>query len=45
MTTAIEVLRDDAARLTAIGVHDRSILVEAGGQNRRDGRADRCDAC
>lgn len=30
MTTAIEVLRDDAARLTAIGVHDRSILVEAG---------------
>lgn len=30
MTTAIKVLRDDAARLTAIGVHDRSILVEAG---------------
>ena len=30
MTTAIKALRDDAARLTAIGVHDRSILVEAG---------------
>ena len=30
MTTATNTLRDDAARRTAIGVHDRSILVEAG---------------
>lgn len=30
MTAAIKTLRDDAARRTAIGVHDRSILVEAG---------------
>ena len=30
MSTASKVLRDDAARRTAISVHDRSILVEAG---------------
>lgn len=30
MTAATNTLRDDAARRTAIGVHDRSILVEAG---------------
>lgn len=30
MTAATNALRDDAARRTAIGVHDRSILVEAG---------------
>ena len=30
MTAATKVLRDDAARRNAIGVHDRSILVEAG---------------
>ena len=30
MTAATKILRDDAARRTAIGVHDRSILVEAG---------------
>lgn len=30
MTAATKTLRDDAARRTAIGVHDRSILVEAG---------------
>lgn len=30
MTAATKILRDDVARRTAIGVHDRSILVEAG---------------
>lgn len=30
MTAATKTLRDEAARRTAIGVHDRSILVEAG---------------
>jgi ATP-dependent exoDNAse (exonuclease V) beta subunit len=30
MTAATNTLRDDAARRTAIGVHDRSIMVEAG---------------
>jgi exodeoxyribonuclease-5 len=30
MTAATKPLQDDAARRTAIGVHDRSILVEAG---------------
>ncbi|MGO9361808.1 MAG: UvrD-helicase domain-containing protein [Xanthobacteraceae bacterium] len=30
MTATTKVLRDDAARRNAIGVHDRSILVEAG---------------
>lgn len=30
MTAALKILRDDAARRTAISSHDQSLLVEAG---------------